>query len=53
MRIETRGRGQGKVEYVVLVVLVALASLAAVKFFGRTIERKAVGSQIEVEFMDR
>lgn len=53
MKIEARNRGQGKVEYVVLAVLVGLASLLAVKFYGRTIERKAVRSELEIQFMDK
>ncbi len=38
-------------EYVIVVCLIAIAALAAVKVFGRTIERKTLGArnQIEIE----
>lgn len=37
-------RGQAKAEYIIVIVLVAIATLIAVKFFGRTLYRKNVES---------
>ena len=33
---KTNERGQGMTEYIILVALIAVAAVAAVKFFGRT-----------------
>jgi Flp pilus assembly pilin Flp len=48
MRRKSKGQGQGLTEYILLVALIAIAAIAAVKYFGRTTSDsfKSAGDQI-------
>ena len=48
MRRKRSSQGQGLTEYILLVALIAIAAIAAVKYFGRTASDsfKSAGDQI-------
>lgn len=49
MRAKTQRLGQSQTEYIIIVVLVAIAVLAGVLIYGKTIETKQMGADVTVD----
>lgn len=47
-RFGTRQRGQGMTEYVIIVALIAIASITVVSFFGGTVRNQVAGMATEL-----
>lgn len=47
-RFGTRQRGQGMTEYIIIVALIAIASITVVSFFGGTVRNQMAGMASEL-----
>jgi len=47
-RFGTRQRGQGMTEYIIIVALIAIASITVVSFFGGTVRNQVAGMATEL-----
>ncbi|MES2935061.1 MAG: hypothetical protein V4805_16405 [Pseudomonadota bacterium] len=45
---QTKQRGQGMVEYIIIVALIAIAGIAAFGYFGQTVKHQVAGMAAEL-----
>ena len=51
-RIVRKRRGQSMTEYIIIVVLIAIAVLAGVLLFGKVLEQKYWGADVRVDELE-